>query len=854
MLVCFVDDTRSVGCSEVVDDYRLKREFGEEWFRPQGLIICPRFIVDQYNILLTIERDLQVQLKLKFFNNVKKILATDNLSDRLSGYLIIDSDLEELKPRCDMKTHAVLLSSHLFTIIELVDNDDQNCIEKAERKLERIARAVRKLVDDKICVKHVIIFPGKVRLPTSLLNPDNSILYEDELTKLLMDFLELSTESNNISVDRKTAFAQMLRLSFLTQSHPETEEDAICRAAERLFIQCPEQKITYLTQIDFNSIKLTDIQNKIQGDLLVGDTLVWGGYGIGKTIAIIAAITESIDQYKKSVKNSKGERKGFKILFLSAQGLLCDQNLRMSPFLLMTEKWITERCEELRYAKDFQVINYTHFLDRNIDFAIETKTESEEKVVFRSYLLKTTDLKIMMEKSWRFNSFNIVILEETHAVDSCVIKDFVAHIKMARKEKLNTNIENPKLWISSNSERLHSILPDFMISPRPHVKQENMRNVPAVRELARAIDNDIVPERYPSVAIPASPVTCRINVSYESERDDQARIKKIVKLALRWKKWLSKSSVLFIDCEKSSLLERLRAVKIPVKAYNDKYNIGEPLFLHHSDPVEAILAGSEWHVLIVHTKMNTLNSIGMIKLFNKRIISRATTKVFIFSDAGVRDDKEAGINEEDRESLNIDSFKRMDSEHSDEFYNYTSEDVDSYGGQKLSLVPRSRGEENESFDNLNNLLENMNVMHKILTSNKKLSHHKGFDFVQLRHIDSSFSDDSPDIYLVQRRGNAFIVQLNSDIKDEVLKSQARFENIWKVRLPAYCGPELVSNGDTGDFTCVSKLFHLLQPKLSSSVNDQTSSISFDAEEVDRFSRNCKYSFYRPISEVSRAGS
>ena len=92
------------------------------------------------------------------------------------------------------------------------------------------------------------------------------------------------------------------------------------------------------------------------------------------------------------------------------------------------------------------------------------------------------------------------------------------------------------------------------------------------------------------------------------------------------------SSLLFIDCEESILPEYLRNVGVPISVYGDKFENGKALFLKHSDPIEAIVAGAEWHVLVVHIKMETMNSMEVVKGFNKRIISRATTKVVIFSD------------------------------------------------------------------------------------------------------------------------------------------------------------------------------------------------------------------------------
>ena len=806
-------------------------------------MLRPHFIVDQYNTLLTVERDLEVKLKLQFFNNITDTLTNENLSDKLSGYLIFDSDLKDLKPGTNMHIHAVLLSSNLFTIIELLDNDDEHCIVKAERKLARTARAVGMLINEKIPVKGVIVFPSKVRLPTSIVRPDNSILYKGEQAKLLKTCLKLYGMSHEIAADTKTALAEMLRVSFLEQCHPTTKEEAIYRAAQRFFIQRPDEKIRKFSQFDFNSVTLTGTQKSIKDDLLAANTLIWGGYGIGKSVAIVAAITEYIEKFKLLSKQNKSEKIDLRIMFISAQGLLSDVNLELSPFILMIQKWIKEFCEDLGCAEDLLVINYRQFLDLDITYALQTRTMSKGDVVFVSYLLKKTDVKMLTECCELFEKFDVIILEETHALHSSVIDGFLTAFERAMREINHVQDRDPKFWITSNTERPDLIFPDLTISPKPHAKPENMRNTPAVTELAKAINTEIVPERYPSTDIPLSSMKCHINVSYEFECNDKERIKRIAELAVRWKQWLPKCSLLFIDCERSNLYEELKTQGIPLKTYEDNYNIGEPLFLQHSDPVEAIVAGAEWHVLIVHIKINTLTSIEMINLFNKRVISRVTTKVFIFSDANLRGEKDRKAELHKEGSFDGENFRRTESENSDEFCSYTSGGSNSEGELRLQNPVENNEVGNESFNDFIDLLEKMKVLHKTLVSNENFLHHKGYDFTQLRYLENSLSNESSDTYLVRGRGNAFIVKLNPSASDEVIRSQTRFESVWKIRLPAYNGSLLVSPGKTDDLRCISNLLYLAQPKASFSLDDASGSVYVGAEEATEFSKNGKMCFY-----------
>ena len=798
--------------------YNLREEFGHKWFEPKGLILRPLYIVDQFNTTLVIERNSKdTILKLQFFNDINEILKHENLFASLSGYAIFDFDLNDLRPGSDMKTHAALLSKSQFTIIELAD--DERRIEEAETKLLQNYCAIRKHINFSVPVKPVVFFPCRTRLPSSTLCPNNSVLYKDELRKLLENFVGQPALSTEDTSKVKPALAEMIRMSFFAQHHPKTVEEAVMRAAQRLFMQSPGEKVSEFSQISFNSIKLTDFQQDIMNDLLAGNTLVWGGYGIGKSVAIVAAIAESIKQYR-SVKQSNRKRENFKTLHISAQGLLGDVDLKLSPFVLMIEKWITDICEDLGCEEALQVINYVHFLDRSIHFAIQSNVSNEGEIIFSSYLLKKTDLKLMMENVRDFDNFDITVLEETHALDSHVMSAFVAGFQ---KEK------RTKIWITSNAKGPEMTWSDaFAVSPKSHTNPKNMRNTAVVAKFAKAVNAFIGPERYPSIAMPMSQSRCLINVTYDFDCNEKERFRKIVELGEKWKQCLPKSTVLFIDCEQSSLYEDLHTAGIPLKMYGDSYKTGEPLFLKHSDPMEAIVAGAEWHVLIVHIRINTLSSIRMTELFSKRIISRATAKIFIFSDYEVRYDKEFKTNEESIRSFENEEFERIGSGR--KHYNYTLNEIEIAGNIENESVP---------IEGFATLLDYMRTVHEEFTSDEKLSHYNGYDFIKIRNLDKSLRAVSQNIYLVHGIGKAFIVYLNSDTEDEVLKCQFLLERLWKVQLPAYCNSVLVSPGQTDDLIRVSKLLYLLKPKVFSTVTDSIGLISVGEEEVDKFSKNDK---------------
>ena len=439
----------------------------------------------------------------------------------------------------------------------------------------------------------------------------------------------------------------------------------------------------------------------------------------------------------------------------------------------MIEQWITEVCLEIGCCDDLQILNYTHFLDRSIDFAMQVESRSKRHITFISYLLKIADLEKLKPNAGYLNSFDIIVLEETHALDPSTMHDIIkGFVEMSTEKARKT-----KFWITSNTEREALSLPSFTLSPSNRPKQDNLRNVPAVAKLAEAINTDVGPERYPSVVLSIPSIKCHINTAYEFEGDEEKRLQNVVEEAKRWKNWLPKCSLLFIDCENSTLYEKLKAEGIPIKTYKDNYNIGEPLFLQTPDPIEAIVAGAEWHVLIVHITVSTLNSIKMVKLFNKRVISGATTKVIIFSDRDLQisPEKNADTMGEKKYDMKVEEAKILDGKKT-----AAAECPDEFDGHNLDHTISEEAPKYESdirvsrTTDVNDLIEYVTKLHSNLASSgEKLSHHQGYDFAQIRYLDDSWANQRQDIYLVYGQGKAFIVQLNSYAVADVLRAQKK---------------------------------------------------------------------------------
>ena len=128
-------------------------------------------------------------------------------------------------------------------------------------------------------------------------------------------------------------------------------------------------------------------------------------------------------------------------------------------------------------------------------------------------------------------------------------------------------------------------------------------------------------------------VSTKIPVTYHCYRDDAERFN-IVKDTI--KQWVDPPSrrvqILIIDCEDNNqLFKHLKSENVPICEYKD-YKGDEILFLHSTDAVEAIVSGAEWPMLIFHCKYFTFHSPKIISVMNKRIISRAISKVHFFTD------------------------------------------------------------------------------------------------------------------------------------------------------------------------------------------------------------------------------
>ena len=619
-------DQKVDGYAAEAINYMEKHFNWEEWFQPKELFIRPYFIFEKLSIAEKYRKD--VKLMQHFFE------AVDTVKDQLPGYFMFNFDFSGIEVDDPLEMKAAFLSKDVIKLIELQDQDTEENMKNVEEKLSERIDSLKSLIDQKIPVEGVIVFPCKSR---SISTSSYSVLYGDELKEGLKTEMTTLHESPprtmEVTLEVKIVLAKLLYYTISKRHYPESEEEAIYEVAMWMFCQSDEEDMSKITWMPYNSIKLSEAQKDLRDSLVnlnKGCAIVSGAYGIGKSVVIVNAIKELISQTGK-----------LKVLFTSAQTFLSNVDVKFSPFLAMTEKWILEQ-------KDLKVITHIEQLHCTID-SLETEF-GKETVIFNSYLLKSADLETLCSYSTSeklsntLKNFDVVVVEETHALDFDKI------------ERLIACLENfvDKVWISSNAKNF--VAPSSCsILPTKPCELRSLRNTPEIMKLAQEMESILIPERYPTAPMVRSPSSSWLHVDCTSEIDDEKRVTKIVELAEKWK-WIPRSDLLFIDCESSNLFGELENRGVPVCKYieNEVQKMEAFLFLDKSDPIEAIVAGAEWPVLIVHAKAKTLNEIDAVKVFSKRIISRATTKLYLFLNSKSMISNEV-INENPVEEQNFES-------------------------------------------------------------------------------------------------------------------------------------------------------------------------------------------------------
>ena len=106
----------------------------------------------------------------------------------------------------------------------------------------------------------------------------------------------------------------------------------------------------------------------------------------------------------------------------------------------------------------------------------------------------------------------------------------------------------------------------------------------------------------------------------------------------------------------------------------------------------------------------------------------------------------------------------------------------------------------------------------------------------MRHLDDSFRNEKHEIYLLLGKEKAFVIHLNADSEQrkDVMNAKDNLENLYHVRLPAYCGYTCVSRCNTENFLRISNLLDLLSEKNWQSKKGESGFLSVHAKDTGPF--------------------
>ena len=394
----------------------MKDQFGEDWFEPRQLFVRPQFIFEKFNISEKCRADVKIQQR--FFAAVR------SLKDKkeLHGYFLLNCDFSPIESDDPLEIQVVFISKDVIKVIELASEDTEENVKNLERQLDDRIEAINIQIDNqshkKIPVEGMIIFPCKGR-PDSCAENVYTVLYQNELmTELKMKLItpqQFLERTSQVMADVKITIARLISFNMLKWHYAKSEEEAIYEVAIWLCGHSDDKNITVFTRMPFNSIKLTEPQKILVSDLTDmnehGCTILSGPYGIGKSVVIVRAIKELFES------NSN-----LKVLFMSAQSFLSDAELKFSPFLTMIEDWIAGLYEP-NSEKYVKVRRHTDQRKLEIEYLATEAKSSDKRVTFSSYLLKHTDLEALHNAKLTLEMFDIIVLEETNAIDLSEIKN-----------------------------------------------------------------------------------------------------------------------------------------------------------------------------------------------------------------------------------------------------------------------------------------------------------------------------------------------------------------------------------------------------------------------------------------------
>ena len=646
----------------------LNIRLGESWSNPEKLYTYPHFIVKSRNVDKTRQNKLQGKKsgksktaegrgdrgERKLLSAAKKLMNLDNCP---RGYFISDTNLGDCHPDEVLQLDAIFISPDSIVVFEVKDYGNvEEAVEKAMDQLDKRLKAIDQLIQKKIPVFGAIVLPFKDKCPkdcpTSPSGYSVRILFKQDLQPdIFSGYLkEWEGKSSLSEEDKENALAKTLLFTFLSEYYPTSEEDFIHLEAQKIFLRRNRNYNGSFLIPSFNSITLTpeQIKNaKDMSDMQSGIAVINGPYGSGKTITVIKAIQNRV---KAGVK--------LNILFLSAQMAFNSvEILHYSPFLETVKGLI----EEALFSNEYVITGYNDNLISH---------EEKKPISIKLSLLTgcTSPSLENLTEHWENNDKNIVILDETNALTNDEMEKFVTYF-----QKRNT-----VTWVTSNLgdsdlSQKYSIFKNCRIKFM-HTNANSVRNTSEIISFANQVETIIVPERFPSGEMLRSNTPEGIPISHCYEKEDSSRIESLIFTIKRWLKVPSfkPNQLLVVNAENDeNLLFKMKKAGIPFQEYSSHVDGNAFLFLqeHSKDPIESIVAGGEWEVMIFYCSHQTITSNKATHLFNKRIISRVTTKLYLFSNYPVEqsssgkgaqlpsreDEQESSVSKNDEQSIEVEN-------------------------------------------------------------------------------------------------------------------------------------------------------------------------------------------------------
>ena len=201
----------------------MQEQYGEDWLCPKELFMHPLFMFEKFNFAGKYKED--VKLKQQFFEAVMVMKA----QNQLHGYLMFDFDFSGIESDDPSEIQTAYVSKDVIKVIELEMEDADETVADIEEKLKDRIETINYLIDEKIPVEGVIVFPCKSR-PSSAVTSSYATVYENELTELenvLTTLHQSRQRPSEVTSEVKFAMANLLYYTISKRQYPESEEEAI---------------------------------------------------------------------------------------------------------------------------------------------------------------------------------------------------------------------------------------------------------------------------------------------------------------------------------------------------------------------------------------------------------------------------------------------------------------------------------------------------------------------------------------------------------------------------------------------------------------------------------------------------